>query len=114
MSDLRKLAEAATPGPWSPTKGHPSLRYYGVHCASGPIIRFHGMGKANTGGHDNAAYIAAANPAAILALLDERDALREAFVWAMAELNGETHYETSDQQQNARRKAADLLTEIEK
>lgn len=75
-AELLRLAEAATPGEWKPTPGHPSGRFYGVHSAGGPIVRFHGIAKAATVGHHNAAYIAAACNA-VPALLAENARLRE-------------------------------------
>lgn len=83
--DLRKLAEAATGGPWvpaledhaDPDSGLTLVR--AAHATKGMAIattfaqRRHGRLARNEA---NAAFIAAANPTAILALLDERDALR--------------------------------------
>ena len=66
FSDLRALAERATPGEWQE-----------VTNMSGPMLVTHKDGKdyicaLHIGAHEhaNAAYIAAANPARILALLD--------------------------------------------
>lgn len=91
---LRELAEKATPGPWAYVThgdtGDCSVGFLESHglCADGDLL----SGRVDQ--HDNfillepiapevsretnAAYIAAANPSAILALLDERDALRAA------------------------------------
>lgn len=76
--ELRELAEKATPGPWCDD---------GCGCVdteiSGlPVARFFGGGSDGISrGYDgslaNAAYIAAANPTAVLSLLDELDTLRE-------------------------------------
>lgn len=67
---LRRLAEAATPGPWHDK----------THCTvnSGAplfeVVADTEMDHART--VENASYIAAAHPAAILALLDEVERLR--------------------------------------
>lgn len=71
---LRELAEAASPGPWR-------------ECASEVLIGDHWWRPANYAHYyneHNAAFIAAANPTAVVELLDdlatitaERDALRE-------------------------------------
>ena len=64
IEELKRLAEAATPGPWS---SHPN-GYYGVHSNTGTIC--------STGEKiADALYIAAANPAAILELIQQRDEL---------------------------------------
>lgn len=71
---LRRLAEAATPGPWRAEDGY----------RSPDVLDAHGLVVAATITSDmrwrddsaNGAYIAAAHPAAVLALLDQRDAAR--------------------------------------
>lgn len=66
--ELKRLAEAATPGPWAAAIS--SNMVNGV-CATFETI-------CETGKNiDDALYIAAANPAAILALIAEIDSLRE-------------------------------------
>lgn len=74
-TELRKLAEAATPGPWVTMDGVHSLWIdapeKGQHIAD--VFR-HIKNQPN--GFPNAAFIAAANPTAVLALLDELTALR--------------------------------------
>ncbi|RXZ42654.1 ead/Ea22-like family protein [Crenobacter cavernae] len=70
LQELRTLAEAATPGPWSSDKAIPARGF----CAQ--VWDLHGRALVT---HDSVserasvdcAYIAAANPATILALLDE-------------------------------------------
>ncbi|MFM0044102.1 hypothetical protein [Paraburkholderia sediminicola] len=68
LDELERLAKAATPGEWSNTF---------AHIIGGPnrrlIADLFGDEQID---HDNAAYIAAANPAAILALVAEVRALR--------------------------------------
>lgn len=68
MTDLRKLAEAATPGPWTwaAFDGHDQ-----PEIAIGNEITLLNATEAD------AEFIAAANPTATLALLDERDALEK-------------------------------------
>lgn len=67
--DLRALAEAATPGPWEAQGGL-------VVAQPGPLAKYvcDAFDEPQASERD-ASFIAAANPAAILALLDERDAL---------------------------------------
>ena len=87
LQELRRIAEAATPGPWevvglSGYGGLYALRmphrsgrtWYGVEC----IKR-----------REDAKYFAACDPDTILALLDERDALADALA-AVMKLNGAT------------------------
>ena len=77
VAELRRLAEAATPGPWDCYRPHPNYRAYAVdRVMPGGHL---GEDVATTGdvyAEENGAYIAAANPAAVLALLDDADALR--------------------------------------
>lgn len=85
-TDLRKLAEAATPGPWKHYyaralrggfDGNPVNEVQSdEHC---PIVNWGGFDdsdRTNKGHKANAAFIAAANPTAVLALLDEIETLR--------------------------------------
>lgn len=64
MSDLRKLAEAATPGPWD----HADLG--AVWGAGGWVL--------TDASEDDGKFIAACDPQTVIALLDERDRLRAA------------------------------------
>ena len=66
VAELRRLAEAATPGPWSTAAFQLVI----------DVARRIDVGMC--GHRDDAAFIAAANPATVLALLDERDALLDA------------------------------------
>lgn len=69
-SELKKLAEYATPGPWVAL--HPNAGQRGSEVASGG-----GLNQVCADlGPSNALYIAAANPAAVLALLADVEALR--------------------------------------
>ncbi|MFZ3286572.1 MAG: ead/Ea22-like family protein [Telluria sp.] len=78
-SELRKKAQAATPGTWSWWTSNSYLRLSSERGGDGDIL--HGA-RLSDGcctvnvTEQNRAYIAAANPATILALLDELDALR--------------------------------------
>lgn len=74
-TDLRRLAMGATPGEWRRAKGTPNYRIYGNfrEVASAFQVRHHtkaGDLLVAADGHANADFIAAANPAAVLALLD--------------------------------------------
>lgn len=83
--DLRALAEAATPGPWLRTAEGTAVMT-GYRDERGTMI----PSNWKRGGHpvlisrkasfDDAAYIAAAHPAAIIGLLDENDRLRAALI----------------------------------
>jgi hypothetical protein len=95
--ELKRLAEAASPGPWHTDRYHAFVwgsasemiadsRVEGAPKLVGqaPVIRARGVG----GGlpiADNIKFVAAANPAAVLALLAERDeARRNACAWQSA------------------------------
>ena len=65
VAELRRLAEAATPGPWAARYG---VSWEARVCATTGSL-------ADVDSTANAELIAAANPAVVLALLDERDAL---------------------------------------
>ena len=71
--ELRKLAEAATPGPWSTAAFQLVI----------DVARRIDVGMC--GHRDDAAFIAAANPAAVLGLLDQLDAAEAklAAVWEL-------------------------------
>ena len=72
MSDLRKLVEAATPGHWSRAQGIGGSQLDSVRGGErGRTLIAFGCGRP-----EDAAYIAAANPQAVIGLLDERDRLR--------------------------------------
>ncbi len=82
-AELRRLAEAATPGPWTlyvpeDYQGPDELPGYGVECAEGRAIVW-GALEPETGCQfdRDAEFIAAANPNTILALLDEIDRLSD-------------------------------------
>ncbi|MFU2841872.1 ead/Ea22-like family protein [Pseudomonas aeruginosa] len=82
-AELRRLAKAATPGPWTlyvpeDYQGPDELPGYGVECAEGRAIVW-GALEPETGCQfdRDAEFIAAANPQAILALLDEIDGLSD-------------------------------------
>ena len=70
-SELKRLAETATPGPW--VAQHPNAGQRGSEVASG-----NGLNQVCADlGPSNALYIAAANPTVVLALVAEVEALRK-------------------------------------
>ncbi|MBW6333102.1 hypothetical protein KZ851_03045 [Pseudomonas aeruginosa] len=80
-AELRRLAKAATPGPWTlyvpeDYQGPEELPGYGVECAEGRAIVW-GALEPETGCQfdRDAEFIAAANPQAILGLIAEVDLL---------------------------------------
>ena len=90
------IAAGPTPGPWMsslparPTPDAPEGGDCAILDSNGNIIAetFYRVGHGPGGTRPaavNAAYIAAADPGTILALLDERDALREALEWYSAQ-----------------------------
>lgn len=89
IKELRKFAEAATPGPWIVQHPHAGRRGFEVASSGGRNQVCQDVGSAN------ANFIAIANPAATLELIDtieslqrERDALREALEWVVADYEG--------------------------
>jgi hypothetical protein len=89
---MRALAMAATPGPWmhDPTGGICGRRF--AACVWGEAGPGHGaivdaapFSLRSEQNLADAAYIAAANPAAVLSLLDERDALRKVLIALLAD-----------------------------
>ena len=72
LAELRRLAENATPGPWEWDDDHarPGLRH--GRSFGGVLFRCGALYGPDAA---DAAFIAAANPAVVLALLAERDAL---------------------------------------
>jgi hypothetical protein len=81
LADLRKKAEAATPGPWKWKKGETSVEH-GSPDNDRSVVSFYEL-EYNENGQEafeeaegNAAHIAAANPAVVLALVQEIERLR--------------------------------------
>ncbi len=82
INELRQLAQAATPGPWAyttdsndfPVNGYVTVRdcIYSV-C----LLPYEGI-RTDDRVTDNGLFIAAANPAAVLELIRQRDELMEA------------------------------------
>lgn len=74
IEELKRLAEAATPGPWMRLFGD-RLIYDRLSdgCRGNPIVGVDWPG--GYGFNANLDYIAAANPAAILELIQQRDEL---------------------------------------
>lgn len=92
---LRKLAEAATPGPWNNT-----LKGNGFTSIGGKtlIARVYSENYGDVQGEEaNATYIAAANPTAILALLNEHEAALAAKDKRIAELEEALKPKLSDE-----------------
>ena len=87
LAELRRLAEAATPGPWEAfgaVDGRRGERWLGVTTDMRAIesARAGDVFAAQNCTRQDALFIAAANPATVLALLDaaaERDALAAAW-----------------------------------
>ncbi len=82
--ELRRLAEAATPGPWEEiggeitqywTRPEPWLDIVSTKVTCSPYC--HGGTAAGVERTEDAEFIAAANPAAVLGLLDQLDAARQ-------------------------------------
>lgn len=88
---LRALAEAATPGRWHSLGGWVAYESGGCTCGAGAGSLPHeggcGLEEFVTTTRPDAAFIAAANPAAITALLDRLAAAEGALarVWALAD-----------------------------
>ena len=81
LAELRRLAEAATPGPWEAfgaVDGRRGKRWLGVttDMRATESARAGDVFSAQDCTRQDALFIAAANPAAVLALLDDADALR--------------------------------------
>ncbi|WP_367875400.1 ead/Ea22-like family protein [Pseudomonas aeruginosa] len=78
-AELRRLARAATPGPWRVQTGC-SWRRIGTDSGDGDVLRPcthpHDGWPDIVAPAENLKYIASANPKAILALLDEIDGMR--------------------------------------
>ena len=83
VAELRRLAEAATPGPWEWDDNHarPGLRH--GRSFGGVLFRCGALYGPDAA---DAAFIAAANPAVVLALLDRLAHMREARDAARAEV----------------------------
>ena len=76
--ELRRLAEAATVGIWKASGFDVNSKEHGWATIANTELDYDGMAE-------NAAYIAAANPAAILALLDRLEAAeKDAARWRYA------------------------------
>lgn len=80
LAELRRLAESATPGPWEAfgaVDGRRGERWLGVttDMRATEAARAGDVFAAQNCTRQDALFIAAANPAVVLALLDERDAL---------------------------------------
>lgn len=72
LDKLEALSRAATPGPWSDEHNYHLDRHY-VNCRNGTkeVCECQHWVEENIDGNANAAFIAAANPAAVLELITE-------------------------------------------
>lgn len=75
-TELRRKAEAATPGPWSLSQATETL--HAIRNAERRIIADVGYSGSEKQDVTNGEYIAAACPATVIALLDEINALKAA------------------------------------
>lgn len=85
---LRELANKATPGPWTYFP-YPKYREHHVSVpidGSSMTLPLFQDGCQTSKPKEDAEFIAAANPATVLALLDERDALIDTMRYMRAEL----------------------------
>jgi hypothetical protein len=93
MSDLRRLAEQATPGPWvlSTDHGEDSAEVVcmapGDHDHLKDVTARSGRDGGTSRLVDDCAFIAACDPQTILTLLDERDRYREALEFILGEFD---------------------------
>lgn len=112
IKELRRLAEVATPGPWVHRNNDGSIG--SVDAVSGPMVaqtqamRTPGE-QCNKERNANAAFIAAANPTAILSLIARIEALEQDAKHLHVKLAGETlradqgweRYEAANKSRNA-------------
>ena len=78
INELRKLAEAATPGPWNTSPGGCGIIGPDKQWLGGMNDWVCEYSEEMTQSENNAAFIAAANPAAVLELIRQRDELLSA------------------------------------
>ena len=90
FDELKALCERATPGPWMHTPGYYNDSGGQYDQIDSPVEIISGEWGGPSG--DNAAFIAAANPATILALLSANREMREALrpFSALADMVGES------------------------
>jgi len=79
-TELREKALAATPGPWEATKTAWGMT---LDDHDGAMIFIETCGVTYSADPADAEFIAAANPAVVLSLLDENDRLRAAITEAL-------------------------------
>ncbi|MEL5644935.1 ead/Ea22-like family protein [Serratia bockelmannii] len=106
FSELKAAAMAATPGPWSINRTGNTIVSNHSHPVATVSDAFHRQ-LAGGGVGKDAEFIAAANPAAVLALLAERDSNQQNYQNAMEELRIER-----SQRQAADQRLAELEAEI--
>lgn len=77
LAELRRIAEAATQGPWDRSEGDTDIYIVGGCDRDVAHIDLLGLANARAQDRDNARHIAAFDPPTVLALLDEIERLRE-------------------------------------
>ena len=117
LAELRRLAEAATPGPWEAfgaVDGRRGERWLGVttDMRATESARAGDVFAAQDCTRQDALFIAAANPAAVLALLDHLAHMREARDNARAERDALRTWQSASLSPlaSARRWRADVYT----
>ena len=116
---LRKAAKKATQGEWVAFISHGKYGTYAVHTPKddrcGDIINWPGFdGRENAAA--NARYIAAANPATMLALLDENEALEKRvaeLAEEIANLKAKALYWDADNTESSYEDPADIANDLD-
>ena len=88
LIELRELAEKATPGPWCRCADHSLAPPDPVWHVAVDDDNDSGFCQAIPATPDDVAYIAAADPTTILALLSVRDAAHETHLWLEENFKG--------------------------
>lgn len=88
-ADLRRLAEAATPGPWA--RAIDASRKWNLVLAGAGGPEEARLGK--VADDDDAEFIAATDPTTVLGLIDELDALRARVAFAAAIVSGDATFD---------------------
>lgn len=88
-TQLRKLAEAATPGPWWSNRTNLLIVNDGKGSSEW-LVATVAMNTYKDQGRYNSQFIAAANPQAVIELLDEIERLRKDAEPSNAEVKGDT------------------------
>lgn len=101
---LREAAEKATPGSWEYYPGNTSIEYNvdSMDEDQGSIVYVDSGDFTQKQTDLNGTFIAAANPATVLALLDELEAVQQGFIANQEEANEAIKYATELKEQLAR------------